>query len=453
MAHSRADDAQATGQVPDFVQELSRKGWYHSFELPDGRVIDGWQSVAHLRARLERFPIPEDLRGKRVLDIGCWDGWFSFEMERRGAEVVAADIVERETFQTAREALGSKVEFVLSDVYQLSPERIGRFDIVLFFGVLYHLKHPLLALERVCSLTTDLALVESLVTDDGSSPDAPPAMEFYETSELLGRFDNWCGLNTSGLLAFCRTAGFATVDLGSVVLQRAHVVCGRRWPPAPQQPRYAPPIITGVVNQRNGEPVFDSRVDEYMSVFFKSDESDLTRVNVMPEMNGFGVFPASVGRSGREGWQMDCKIDAGRGPVSRTIRLRTSGSTFSEPAFFAVDSPQESADNAEFSGPIEIRGVADSHTWEDNLAWLARETFVSVWVTGLPEEATRTRVRVRIGGVEARILFVSPLDPREMRQINVRLPAEIGPGEYPVVVEYGNSATDSQPLRVCSTKK
>jgi len=433
--------------VPEFVQELARKGWYHSFELPDGRIIEGWQSVDLLRARLERYSIPADLRGKRVLDIGCWDGWFSFEMERRGAEVVAADIIERDTFQTVRKALASKVEFVLSDVYQLTPERVGRFDIVLFFGVLYHLKHPLLALERVYSLTTDLALVESYVTDDASALAAPPVMDFYENSELLGRFDNWCGPNTSCLLAFCRTAGFARIELGEIVDHRAHVTCGRLWPAPPSTAQYAPPIITGVVNQRKGEPVFDSRVDEYMSVFFKSDQPNLTRADVMPEMEGLGVYPANVSPSGGSGWQSDCKVDPSGGSASRSIRLRTSGSTFSEPASFVVDAPQPS-ETTDFSGPIEIRGVADSGTWEDNLVWLARETFVSVWVSGLPDDTTKSRVRVRIGNMDAYVLFVSPLDPQELRQINTRLPAEMGPGEYSVVVTYGNSATPPHPLRV-----
>jgi tRNA (mo5U34)-methyltransferase len=445
-------DQQAARRIPDFVEELARKGWYHSFELPDGRVIEGWQSVAHLRARLEQFAIPDDLRGKRVLDIGCWDGWFSFEMERRGAEVVAADIVERETFLTAREALGSKVDFVLSDVYQLTPDRIGYFDIVLFLGVLYHVKHPLLALERVCALTTDLALIESLVTDDGAQPGAPPLMEFYETSELLGRFDNWYGLNTSCLLAFCRTAGFATVDLlGVEEHRRANVICKRRWPAPPQEPPYAPPIITGVVNQRNGEPLFDSRVDEYLSVFFKSNQPNLTRSTVMPEMDGFGVYPVTIAHVSGAGWQVDCKIDAVAGRSSRTIRVRTTESAFSEPAAFAVDAPEESA-TASFSGPIQIRGVADSNTWQDNLAWLARETFVSVWVSGLPDDATKTRVRVRIADLDARVLFLSPLDPQQLRQINVRLPEELGPGEYPVIVFCGSSATQPEQLRVCSPK-
>jgi tRNA (mo5U34)-methyltransferase len=447
MAHIRAGDEQATRRVSEFVEELAGKGWYHSFELPGGRVIEGFQTLPQLRARLARFGLPDDLRGRRVLDIGCWDGWFSFEMERRGAEVVAADIVERDTFLAAREALGSKVEFVLSDVYQLTPERVGRFDIVLLLGVLYHLKHPLLALERVCALTTDLALVESFVTDDGSSLAAPPVMEFYETSELVGRFDNWCGPNTSCLLSFCRTAGFATVELRGVVDQRAHVVCGRQWPAPPPAPPFAPPVITGVVNQRNGEPVFDSRVDEYMSVFFKSAQPDLTRADVLPEMDGFGIFPAIVAPGGGGGWQADCKIDPVGGRASRTIRLRTSGSAFGEPATFVVDAPQPRAAAEDFSGPLEIQGIADGATWEDNIVRLVREACVSIWVRGLPDEATRSLVRARIGSSDAQVLFVSAPDHQKLRQINVRLPAEIEPGDCPVVVLYGTSATDAKPLR------
>ena len=63
----------------DFSQELADKGWYHSFELPDGTRIEGYNQIDTLRKRYARFPIPADLTGKRVLDIGAWDGWFSFE--------------------------------------------------------------------------------------------------------------------------------------------------------------------------------------------------------------------------------------------------------------------------------------------------------------------------------------------------------------------------------------
>ena len=132
--------------------QLSDKGWWHSFELPDGSIIEGVSDLAAQKRRIAQFPIPQDLRGKRVLDIGAWDGWFSFEMERRGAEVVAIDRWENPRFYEIRRMLGSKVDYREMDVYELHPDKIGTFDIVLFMGVLYHVKHPLLALERVCSV-------------------------------------------------------------------------------------------------------------------------------------------------------------------------------------------------------------------------------------------------------------------------------------------------------------
>ena len=87
-------------RAEDFSQELSEKGWYHSFELPDGTVIEGYNRLEVLRERYHRLPIPEELAGRRVLDIGAWDGWFSFEAERHGAEVMAIDCVEVANFRT-----------------------------------------------------------------------------------------------------------------------------------------------------------------------------------------------------------------------------------------------------------------------------------------------------------------------------------------------------------------
>ena len=74
----------------DYVREWDRlrqiKGWWHSFELPDGTAIEGVSSLKIQKERIAAFPISHDLKGKRVLDIGTWDGWFAFEMERRGAD-------------------------------------------------------------------------------------------------------------------------------------------------------------------------------------------------------------------------------------------------------------------------------------------------------------------------------------------------------------------------------
>ena len=190
-------------------REFQASGWWHSFELPDGRTIEGVNSIDGLKRRAALFPIAPNLAGKRVLDIGAWDGWFSFEMERRGAEVVAVDCVDNRNFREIHSTLGSKVDYRVLDVYDLTPDEVGHFDIVLFLGVLYHLKHPLLALERICALTRDLAIVQTFV----AAQSGPPAMQFYETDELGGQFDNWVGPNVSCVLAWCRMAGFLRVDL------------------------------------------------------------------------------------------------------------------------------------------------------------------------------------------------------------------------------------------------
>src|ERR1019366_4993208 len=124
-------------------------------------------------------------------------------------------------FREISAVLGSHVDYRQMDVYELSPERIGRFDIVLFLGVLYHLKHPLLALERVCSVTTGMAAVDSIVLKEehrpGADVDSRPIMEFYETNELGGQTDNWIGPSLPLLLAFCRTAGFARVEFRGMI--------------------------------------------------------------------------------------------------------------------------------------------------------------------------------------------------------------------------------------------
>jgi 2-polyprenyl-3-methyl-5-hydroxy-6-metoxy-1,4-benzoquinol methylase len=103
----RARNQETTEGIRRLSDELAHLGWYHSIELPDGRVIPGLQTIEQLRERIARYPIPQDLSGKRVLDIGAWDGWFSFEMERRGASVVALDSMRQETFFEAKRLLNS----------------------------------------------------------------------------------------------------------------------------------------------------------------------------------------------------------------------------------------------------------------------------------------------------------------------------------------------------------
>ena len=185
------------GKPRDFVQRFWETGWYHSFELADGTVIEGCMSLEWQRTRWSQFPVPASLHGKRLLDIGAWDGWFSFEAERRGAEVTSIDCVEIPNYLYIHRKLGSKAAYRALDLFELpGAGALGRFDIVLCLGVLYHLKHTFLGLEIVCGLTTELAMIQTFVTDgDGwrGHQDDIPTMEFYETDELMGQFDNWNG--------------------------------------------------------------------------------------------------------------------------------------------------------------------------------------------------------------------------------------------------------------------
>src|SRR5579863_8757881 len=268
------EDAESSNAPPAdpfaYVREWNRlreiKGWWHSFELPNGESLEGVSSLKIQKERIEAFNIPADLKGKRVLDIGTWDGWFAFEMERRGADVMAVDCWDNPRFREMHKALDSHVDYRRFDMYELTPERIGKFDIVLFMGVLYHLKHPLLALERVCALTTGFAAVESFILRDEHRPDAQVSqrtfMEFYETDELGGQTDNWCGPSLPCLSALCRTAGFARVELQNVFEFSASMACYRAWqPPGPAAPP-GPELLAAYHNMNYGIN-FESRFDEY----------------------------------------------------------------------------------------------------------------------------------------------------------------------------------------------
>jgi tRNA (mo5U34)-methyltransferase len=192
--------------------------WYHTIDLGDGVVTKGADNTP---LRLSRLHLPADLSGVSVLDIGAWDGFFSFEAERRGAaRVVASDHYSwrglgwgtgqgKAGFELARAVLGSRVEDVDLDVMDLSPERIGQFDLVLFLGVLYHLPNPLLALERVASVTARRLVMETVVDMVGFGR---PAAAFYPGRELNGDPTNWWGPNPAAVHGMLHTVGFERVD-------------------------------------------------------------------------------------------------------------------------------------------------------------------------------------------------------------------------------------------------
>jgi glycosyltransferase involved in cell wall biosynthesis/2-polyprenyl-3-methyl-5-hydroxy-6-metoxy-1,4-benzoquinol methylase len=159
--------------------------WYHRIELLPNVVTPGVHDSPGALAALDALGLPLDCTGLRVLDVGCRDGFFAFEMEQRGAQVVAMDYVlpTRTGFYVASKILASRVKFVVDNVYELSPIEYGYFDIVLFLGVLYHLRNPLLAIDRIRSVMKPdgLLFVETQLSNDSTSlegeglaPNVPP---------------------------------------------------------------------------------------------------------------------------------------------------------------------------------------------------------------------------------------------------------------------------------------
>ncbi|MDX2179876.1 MAG: methyltransferase domain-containing protein [Bryobacteraceae bacterium] len=139
-------------------KKIAQVPWYHQFEIAPGIRTPGVHRFDPAPF-LDGWNIPQDLRGQRALDIGTWDGPLAFELERRGAEVIAADIQDplHTGFSTAKEILGSRVEYVRTSVYDLEKSVCGRFDLVCYLGVFYHLKHPILGFEAIQAVMADSA--------------------------------------------------------------------------------------------------------------------------------------------------------------------------------------------------------------------------------------------------------------------------------------------------------
>jgi tRNA (mo5U34)-methyltransferase len=405
--------------VQDWNRKLRELGWWHSFELPDGTLVEGVCSLDGLKRRLAKFPIPYDLTGKRVLDIGAWDGFFSFELEKRGAEVVAIDCWDNERFRIMRQMMNSRVDYRMYDMYELTPATVGKFDIVIFFGVLYHLKHPLLALERVCALTKELACVDTFVIED---TDPRPRMEFYEHDELGGQTDNWVGPNIPCLLAWCRTAGFARVDFRGKLEHSACVACYREWEPVEPGAPDAPEV-SYVMHDRNFGINFRSDLDEYVGVAFAAPAATVNTTK--PAVSGYGAVPISVTPTGSGIYQANFKLPPGLEPGWHDVTLRLADSAPSVPHRIAVDM-------AVTVDSIRIASIAENGTW--TTGQVRKGQGAVLWVEGLPDNADVANIEVTLDSRPLRVTYA------KNGQVNVSIPEDTPSGEHRVSVSVAGAA-------------
>jgi tRNA (mo5U34)-methyltransferase len=214
----------ATGQ--ELAAEVAAQQWYHSIELPGGLLTPGYFDT---RAAAKLVPLPERLDGMRCLDVGTYDGFWAFEMERRGAaSVTAIDVLEPERwdwpvgsdpetieaigagkresrgFEIARAALGSGVERLDLSVNELDPDSHGRFDVVYLGSLLIHLRDPIGALERVCAVCSGELVLHDAI-DQRLDRTRPAAM-----LDGQGR-PWWWKPNLLGLGRMVEAAGFELV--------------------------------------------------------------------------------------------------------------------------------------------------------------------------------------------------------------------------------------------------
>jgi len=200
--------------------EISRVTWYHKIEVAPGVVTPGIND-AHLVLPL--LDLPSSLIGKRVLDLGARDGFFSFECERRGAEVVPVDYVsgDQTGFNIARELLGSKLKLRQDNVYNITPEKYGTFDIVLFLGLLYHLRDPLFVLDAIRRVCRSTVYVETEIYPDNS---LEPFMRFHPLATANNDPTNYWSPNPACLKAMLEESNFEVQSYTPVSPTRGLVV-------------------------------------------------------------------------------------------------------------------------------------------------------------------------------------------------------------------------------------
>jgi tRNA (mo5U34)-methyltransferase len=230
MSALETEEILTAEQIQQRVAELGE--WFHNLNLGGVQTAPNHFLGDYPRIKWQNFSsaIPENLAGKSVLDIGCNAGFYSIEMKRRGAErVVGIDSDEKYLAQArfAAKVSNAEIEFRNLSVYRVADLR-EQFDLVLFMGVLYHLRHPLLALELLHEhVVADLLVTQSLLRGSPENMNVPADFPFWE-EEIFNRDEfprmyfvenrfandptNWWIPNRACFEAMLRSAGFEILD-------------------------------------------------------------------------------------------------------------------------------------------------------------------------------------------------------------------------------------------------
>ena len=214
------------------TERISQAKWYHGWELLPGIYTTG-QCKTNPQKLLTRFGLPENLSGTHCLDIGAWDGPYSFEMERRGAKVTAVDIQDPDAtgFNLAKSILGSSCQYVRCNVYDLASALKSKYDYILFMGVYYHLKSPLLAFENIRKLMhRDSTMVfEGAILDyaynmdvgikaqwDQIQPSLHLPTSYFVSDKYAGVWSNWFLPTSICLKHWLQSTGFKVETFGTI---------------------------------------------------------------------------------------------------------------------------------------------------------------------------------------------------------------------------------------------
>ncbi len=231
----------------EIASELKRlEPWFHCIDLGGGlftktESVMG-EPVDHPRGPWQTIQkcLPEDLNGKMLLDVGCNAGFYAFEAKRRGASRVLGVDGQRQHVRQAlfvRKALNLDVEFRRMNVYELDPHATGQFDITLALGLLYHLKHPILALENLFRVTKELLVIETAIMPPEQTPPSfthtfgPVQRTLHPLAYVENppgdkeQVFNWFLPGVESLKALVRNVGFDEVEVIEVKAERAIVAC------------------------------------------------------------------------------------------------------------------------------------------------------------------------------------------------------------------------------------